>query len=503
MNKGIGRGAIVLIISGLICKIFGALFRLPLTNIIGIHGIGVFQIIISLYAILLIIVSTGVTNALSKLVASARASGKNFKIGNFYKSAIVFSLSLSFVFSLVFIFFSKQISFWQGIENEKNSYYFFVLLLPLGAFIGVNRGIIQGYENMFPTAVSQLIEQTMKFVFGLLFAYVLSKSGNGIVGTFLGITISEIVCLFYLMMVMNKNFKMSSKRKIDKEFFSAVVPLTAASSIIPLANAIEAFFIVFILGLAGFSNQEATILYGLQTGVVGAIMHFPLIISVAVSSALLPKISFLSSKDNLQEQKSVISKVFGVMWFFIFPLTVGLISISSQLYPLLYPRLIDSHLSLTLNLTFLSGISTLLNAVYQILNIILLAKGFFKSSVIFACVGVFFKITLLFGLGQTSVVGIYAIAISNIALYSFANILILTKLGSLIKVDYFEFFLPIIASLIMYYCVKIILSFVGGIVGVTLSIFAGAIVYFVISLPLTKEYAREFFKKMKLSKRKI
>lgn len=85
MNKGIGKGAIVLIISGFVCKIFGALFRLPLTNIIGIHGIGVFQIIISLYAILNIIVSTGVTNALSKLVASARAGEKILRLQIFIK----------------------------------------------------------------------------------------------------------------------------------------------------------------------------------------------------------------------------------------------------------------------------------------------------------------------------------------------------------------------------------------------------------------------------------
>lgn len=88
------------------------------------------------------------------------------------------------MFSLIFVFFARQISFWQGIENERNSYYFFVLLLPLGAMIGVNRGVIQGYENMFPTAVSQLIEQTMKFVFGLLFCISIFKKWTRYCGDF-------------------------------------------------------------------------------------------------------------------------------------------------------------------------------------------------------------------------------------------------------------------------------------------------------------------------------
>ena len=77
MKKDVGRGAFVLIVSGVVCKFFGALFRLPLTNIVGIEGIGIFQMIMSLYSLLLVLVTGGVSTTLSKLISSDRASAEN------------------------------------------------------------------------------------------------------------------------------------------------------------------------------------------------------------------------------------------------------------------------------------------------------------------------------------------------------------------------------------------------------------------------------------------
>ena len=92
MKNNVGKGAFVLILSGLICKVFGGLFRLPLTNIVGIEGIGVYQMITSIYSLALVFVSGGVTNALSKLVASARARGDYRIIGSYVRYALFFSL---------------------------------------------------------------------------------------------------------------------------------------------------------------------------------------------------------------------------------------------------------------------------------------------------------------------------------------------------------------------------------------------------------------------------
>ena len=95
MNNNVGKGAIVLVISGLVCKFFGGFFRLPLTNIVGIRGIAVYQLIMSIYSLSLVFVSGGVTNSLSKLVSSARARGDYKAISSYFRLALIFTLTLA------------------------------------------------------------------------------------------------------------------------------------------------------------------------------------------------------------------------------------------------------------------------------------------------------------------------------------------------------------------------------------------------------------------------
>ena len=72
----LGVSALILLISGFVCKSLGALFRLPLTNLIGIEGIGIFQLIMSLYAFALVLTSGGITNSLSKLISGQEQEEK-------------------------------------------------------------------------------------------------------------------------------------------------------------------------------------------------------------------------------------------------------------------------------------------------------------------------------------------------------------------------------------------------------------------------------------------
>ena len=500
MKNSVGKGATVLIISGFICKIFGALFRLPLTNILSIQGIGVFQMVMSIYSLMLGFVSAGVSNSLSKLISSARAKGETVKLGGYYKLALVFSLGLSLSLGLLFAIFSKSIASFQGVSSATFSYMLMVVLLPLGALIGVFRGIIQGFENMTPTAISQIIEQMTKFVTGLTFAYLLSKRGLafGVLGAFLGILVSEIFALIFLGIVMAGRIKLKpNNSQVKQEFFKAVLPLTFSGAVIPFSSALESMLIVVLLSYAGLSNEVATTLYGLQSGVVGAILHFPLIISLSVAMALLPKISFLSAQGDYEGQKNVISKAFNIMWFLLIPLIVGIIAISKAIYPIIYPAVVGGYLDIAYQLTILGGFAIVLSAFMQLLNSTLQAKGYYNYSLLFNILGAFFKIGTLIIFARNRYINIYAIPISNMVLYSIICICALVKLGYLVRIKFYSIALPLISSFVMFMVVKIWLSFLSNIWGVLSAVAIGIITYFLLCLPLVRQYSEELFKKMK------
>ena len=480
-------------ISGLICKFFGALFRLPLTNILSLQGIGIFQMVMSLYSLSLSLVSGGVTSALSKLVSGARAKGQEVKIGGYFRYGLLFSGCISLAIGAFFFIFSNFIAVVQGAPQASASYMLLALLLPLGAIIGVLRGIIQGYENMTPTAISQIIEQAFKFCFGLLFAYLFSQStGGGVFGAFLGITIAEALALIYLTFVIKKSKIKAGRYNVRKEFFKAVTPLTLSNVILPLAFAIETLIIVSLLASAGLSGEDATTLYGLSSGVVGAIMHFPLVISLSVAVSLLPKISFLSAKKDAEAEKRVVGKAFSMMWFLLFPLVVGINNIARVLYPLIYPSVTGELLTIACQLSLLSGIAVVLNGFSQVLNSILQAKGFYNYSLLFLTLGGIGKVLSLIIFTPINNINIFALPISNIVLYSIICICALIKLGSAVKINFFNFLLPLLSSIVMYMVVKLWLTLSSSIFGIIGAVILGGLTYLILCLPLVLEYSKDF-----------
>ncbi len=500
MKSSVGRGAFILIVSGLVCKFFGALFRLPLTNIIKLEGIGLFQMIMSLYSLCLVLVSGGINNALSKLTSSARARGDYKKINGYFKIAVLFGGALSFLIGGIFFLFSKQIASLQASAEATVNYMLFLILLPLGSMIGIFRGIIQGYENMVPTAVSQIIEQISKFIFGLLFAYLFIDRGvaYGAYGAFLGITISEILAFCYLVIVIFRKVKLKfAPAKDKKEFFQAVVPLTLSSGVYPLTTAVESLAIISLLAKAGIDSDIGKSIYGIQTGVVGAILNFPLLISMSVAVALLPKVSFLSSQNDDDGQRKIIGGAFSVMWFILVPLIFGIISISGNLYSIIYKESILPYLSIAVELTLFNGISILLTAIMQFLLSILQGKGYFYYSFAFNLIGGIFKMIALFILAPISSINIFALPISNVIHSSIVCICALVKLGKLVKINYFEFLLPIISAVIMYMAIGFLQSAFGGIMAIIMSVLVGGVVYFLCAFPLVLEYSRQFFAKFR------
>ena len=505
MKSSVGKGAIILILSGLVCKFFGALFRLPLTNIIKIEGIGIFQMVMSLYSLSIVLVSSGLNSGLSKLISSARARGDYSSTKRYFYLALKFGLLLSISLGLIFLVFSSQISSLQGNSNTKVIYMLFIFLLPLGSVIGIFRGIMQGYENMTPTAISQIIEQVAKFAFGLIFAYLFSKNGlwQGVMGAFLGIAVSEILAFIYLYFIISKNriFEKNLNENISSNnFYKAVLPLTFSSAIYPLSQAVEGLIIISLLSLAGFSNEVATSLYGIQTGVVGAILNFPLIISLSVAVALLPKLSYLSSQNNIDAERKVIANLFSVMWFLLVPLVFGIASIAQNLYPMLYPSAMKNYLNIAVQLTFLSGIGILLTAIMQFLLSLLQAKGYFMHTLLFNTIGCCAKLGIVIIFSRLPQMNIFALPISSIVYSSIVCICSLIKLGRIVKISFIEFTLPILSSIVMFLTLKILQFSLNGFLAIIISVISGAFIYFICSLPLVLQYYKVLINKIKQRK---
>ena len=87
------RGAFVLAGASLGAKVIGALFKIPLGNLLGGDGMGVFTIAYNIYIALFVVSTAGLPVAISKMVSEANALGRQDESRRiFYTALTAFSL---------------------------------------------------------------------------------------------------------------------------------------------------------------------------------------------------------------------------------------------------------------------------------------------------------------------------------------------------------------------------------------------------------------------------
>ena len=490
-KKLIGRSTIVLIVSSVVCKILGAMFRFPLTNLLGFDGIGVFQMIMSLYSFALVATSGGVAVALSKLISDARAKDEKWKIKIYFKRALLVGVGSGILLGLTFMFGGKAISTFQAIENNK-SYLFFIILLPCGSVIAAIRGYFQGYENMLPTAVSQLVEQVVKFAFGLMFAYLFGRFGisEGVFGAFLGIVASELisfVVIFIWFFVKREKVQNRLDVKAKKEFDKTNILLMFSAILLPFANAIEGLVIVPRLMRAGISNANAVKLFGLQSGAVGAILNLPLIVSVSIATTLLPSISFAISKGR--SAKGLIEKALKLLILSVLPTTFGLVAISKQMLPLFYVGIDEELLNIAFKLMIYGGFSIAFTALMQFFVMLLQAVGEFGYNLKITSIACVVKVVLTIVLAAVPGVNIFSIVFGNIVLATSICILALYKLKKKIdfSLSFMDLFVLLFSTLSMFFAVYSFMNmnYFSVVANLLVGVLLGVVVYAVFTLPVT------------------
>src|SRR5699024_3484776 len=156
------KGAAILGVAGIIVKILGAFYRIPISNIIKTEGMGYYQTAYPLYVLLLTISTSGFPVAIAKLVSEKRA------IGNYRGAHKVFKIALSGLFicgilTSLFVFVLAE-NIVEALGN-RNAYYSLIALVPALFFVPIMsafRGYFQGRQFMTPTAVSQISEQAFR-----------------------------------------------------------------------------------------------------------------------------------------------------------------------------------------------------------------------------------------------------------------------------------------------------------------------------------------------------
>lgn len=338
-NNKILKSALFLTVAGIITKIIGVLYKVPLLEIVGSEGLGYYQLIFPIFVFVLILSTGGVTTTLSKLIAKCKSYSEK---KHYLIICILESILISVFISVLLVVFAKKISFFQGEGGLSSSYLILCPAIISCAITASLRGYFQGNGNMKFTAWSQIIEQVGKISLGLFFSYAFIKTSilKSVFGVFLGLTLAEIVCALFLIVLYFYSEKQQPKiheqfdlKESFKLFNKELLPITLTSLISPLFSAIQSLLIVDLLFKAGIDSTLAIILFGLS-GVIISLVSLPNIISSALSTTMFP---LLCSIDKTDKQKNELIKFgFKIIFCMSIPCFLVFLIFSKPIVSLLY-----------------------------------------------------------------------------------------------------------------------------------------------------------------------
>ena len=197
MKQSFIEGAVIVSAGGIAAKILGAFYRIPLTNLLGGQGMGVYQMVYPLYCLLLTLASAGVPAGLSRIVSVWEARGIPSR-GVLSRALLLFG-AVGGAGSLLMLAAAGGVSALQGEPAAAEAYRMLAPSVFLVALISCFRGWFQGRHNFLPTALSETAEQAVKAALGLSFAYVFRADVYRAVSyALLSVTASELFALLLL-----------------------------------------------------------------------------------------------------------------------------------------------------------------------------------------------------------------------------------------------------------------------------------------------------------------
>ena len=391
----------ILAAAGVITKIIGAVYRVPLVGILGDKGLGYYGVAFQIYAIALTLTSYSLPVAVSKLVSARVAVGEYKNAYKVFRGALAFAITVGGTAALIIFFGAGVIA--KNIMAMSMSVYALRVLAPcilIVAILGVFRGFFQGNGSMMPTAISQILEQIANAIVSVWAAYVLYNYGTKVgavlgnaenyaaaygaaggtlgtgTGAVVGLLFAAFVLLAYLS-VFKRQMKRERRAKVDsysyifKILFITIIPVLMSTTIYNCNAILDQAIFKNIANLQGYSANDISEWNGIYTGKYKTLINVPISIASALAASSVPALTAAYTNGKKEAVRSQINTAIRFIMVVAFPCAVGMGVLASPILQLLFrdsSELAASMLQLgAVSIVFFS-LSTLSNGLLQGIN---------------------------------------------------------------------------------------------------------------------------------------
>ena len=487
------------------------IYRVPLTNILGDTGNSYYSTANEIYTIILMVSSFSLPLAVSKLMAERIGKGEYRNAERVFDCALRLAVCAGGGMALITYLFAPLLT--KYVMNFELAKYGLRVIAPailVFAITGVFRGYFQGFGNMVPTAVSQIIEQIVNAVLtvvcaGLMFSYGLSlaqKEGNELLGPAWGAaggtfgTVASVTVAMIIMMVMytlnKKDFSVQaardttphreSSRLIYSLIIATTVPIVLSTVIYNFTSVVDQGVFNAVLKSQGYSEKQYATIWGIYVGKFKILMNVVLSLASSLGPAIVPNMSGINIRKNRKEACRKVETAIRFTMVFSIPGAFGLAALGGPVVTMLFHP--ETGVPLAAGIMAAGAPMIILFALSTLTTSILQGLDRLREPLIHCTIAMIAHIIVLYVLLHNYRLNIYAVIYSNIF---FALLICILNGWSIAKVlgyrqeVYKTFFAPLLSSVVMAFVVlgvyTLLHKFLGTVIPVFFSIIIGVLVY--------------------------
>ena len=502
-NDFLKQGSI-LAVAGILCRVIGLIYRIPMANILGEEGNGIYGVAFNLYNLMLLLSSYSLPLAVSKLVATKNVKKEYRNAYQIFKNAMYFALA-SGMFACSILYFGADVladaAKYPGVSMPLK------VLAPtiiVVAIIGVLRGFFQGKNTMVPTAISQILEQIINAIVSVYAAYAFMKAHSasndisaygamgGTWGTFWGAVTALIFLIFVFLLYYptikrqlhrDQNAKESNK-EIYRMLFYTITPVILSQTVFQISSTIDVALFGNVMAAKGVDETVRNSLQGVFSSQYTVLINVPLGIATAMGTSMIPSIVSSFTLEHFKEVKEKVRSVVKFNMLIAFPSALGLTVLAGPITTLLFPSLVQ-YRAVATGLLTMGSMAIIFYALSTVTSGILQAINQMRVPVIHSVISLTIHIVIVFVLLEFTDFGIYSLVAGTV---TFPLVVCILNWNSVRKLLHYKqeikttFLIPFLSSVIMavaalgvYQGVYAILH--SNLIGVMVSVIVAVIVY--------------------------
>jgi len=499
----------ILAAASIIAKVIGLIYRIPLTNILGDEGNSYYSTANEIYSIILMISSFSIPLAVSRLMSERIQNGQKRSANRVFLCAMRFAVVSGGALALLTWVLSGVIT--KYVMNMEYAKYGLRVLAPailIFAITGTFRGFFQGFSNMVPTAVSQVIEQFVNAGVSLWGAYVLCDYGRslssgdellapawGAAGATFG-TVASVTVAMLFMMAVYTHFRRGfvkemradhespreSYRTIYRLLILTILPIILSTLVYNISNVLDQGVFNAVLKSQGYTEKQYATIWGIYTGKFRVLMNVPLSLASSLGPAVVPSLTAAVAAHDRERSVETVASATRYTMIITIPCALGMAALGGPIIEMLFhPK---TGLALSAGIMQAGAAVIILYALSTLTTAILQGLGRLREPLIHCAIALVIHIIVLYIMLRNMNLNIYSVLYANVVFA--AVICVLNAIAIRRRIAYKQevkktFLIPLVCSVIMafgaYAVYRLFHLFAGNSAATVAGILAGVAIY--------------------------